>query len=60
MLSRIWYELNGLIETVGANKEDRFMKQIRMSHSEEEFELDNVYNETDERYKVADTSIWYN
>ena len=36
------------------------MKTIRTSYNQEEYELDNVYNETDDRYGVAsNTSIWY-
>lgn len=37
------------------------MKPIRKSHSEETYELENVYNEVDERCGTAgDSSIWYN
>lgn len=37
------------------------MKTVRKSYNQEEYELDNVYNETDDRYGVASNSnIWYN
>lgn len=37
------------------------MKPVKRSYDEESYELDNVYNETDDRYYVAvDSSIWYN
>jgi len=35
------------------------MKQTKRTY-EEEFELDNVYNESDERQSQATPSIWYN
>ncbi len=34
------------------------MRPIKKSYNEEEYELDNVYND-DERYRTADSSIWY-
>ena len=35
------------------------MKQKRMSYNDEEYELDNVYNEEDNRCEQATPSIWY-
>jgi hypothetical protein len=36
------------------------MRQRRNSYNEEKYELDNIYNETDDRYGMAsDSSIWY-
>ena len=35
------------------------MKTQKM-YNEEEFELDNVYNEDDHNYMQSDSSIWYN
>ena len=35
------------------------MKTQKM-YNEEEFELDNQYNEEQERYLSTDSSIWYN
>ncbi len=35
------------------------MKQRRLSYDQEEYELDNVYNEEDNRYAQATPSIWY-
>lgn len=36
------------------------MKTTKKSYREEEYELDNVYNEADDRYAQATSSIWYN
>ena len=38
------------------------MKLVKKSYDEESYELDNVYNETDDRYYyvAVDSSIWYN
>ena len=38
------------------------MKPVNKSYDEESYELDNVYNETDDRYYyvAVDSSIWYN
>jgi hypothetical protein len=36
------------------------MRPRRKSYNEESYELDNVYNETDDRYGMSsDSSIWY-
>lgn len=35
------------------------MKPKRKSYNQEEYELDNVYNEEDVRYGQATPSIWY-
>lgn len=35
------------------------MKTQRM-YNEEEYELDNVYNEEERYYMQSDSSIWYN
>lgn len=35
------------------------MKSFKKSHDDEAYDLDNVYNEEEERYMVADTSQWY-
>lgn len=35
------------------------MKGKKLSYDEEQYELDNAYNEDDERYTEANSSIWY-
>jgi len=35
------------------------MKLKRKSYGQEDYELDNVYNEEDDRYQTVDSSIWY-
>lgn len=35
------------------------MKPKRKSYNQEEYELDNVYNDEDVRYGQATPSIWY-
>lgn len=34
------------------------LKETRKSYNEEEFELDNQYNE-EERYRSGEPSVWY-
>lgn len=41
------------------NLEDKTMKTQKM-YNEEEYELDNQYNEEDRYYMKGDSSIWYN
>ena len=36
------------------------MKNLRSVYQDEELELDNMYNEEEERGRCADSSIWYN
>lgn len=36
------------------------MKTIKRSYDLESYELDNVYNEPDDRHVRLDSSIWYN
>lgn len=40
--------------------EDLPMRRVKRAYDLEAFELDNVYNETDERNLYVDSSIWYN
>lgn len=35
-------------------------KTAKREYDMESFELDNIYNENDERYMRVDSSIWYN
>lgn len=35
------------------------MKQLKESHDQESYELDNIYNEDEDRYSFTETSIWY-
>lgn len=35
------------------------MKPMKRTFEEEDYELENVYNEDDERYLMANSSIWY-
>jgi hypothetical protein len=35
------------------------MKPMKRTFDEEDYELENVYNEDDERYLMANSSIWY-
>lgn len=39
-------------------EEPAMIKKVRKSLHEEEFELDNIYNE-DDHYRMTDSSIWY-
>jgi len=39
--------------------EELIMKTIKKSYDQESYEQDNVYNEDDERYNMANSSIWY-
>ena len=39
-------------------EETTMLKRIRKSYNEEEFELDNQYNE-EERYRSGEPSVWY-
>ena len=36
------------------------MKPTKKSLDEESYELDNAYNEDDDRMNMVDSSIWYN
>ncbi len=36
------------------------MRTAKKAYDLESFELDNVYNEDDDRYIRVDSSIWYN
>jgi len=40
--------------------EDRKMKSLKQRYYEEEYELDNSYNEENDRNYSVDSSIWYN
>lgn len=35
------------------------MKSTKLMHDEESYELDNIYNESEERNQPATPSIWY-
>ena len=41
-------------------KEEQNMKPTKKSLDEESYELDNAYNEDDDRMNMVDSSIWYN
>ena len=34
--------------------------KTQMMHNQEDFELDNVYNDDERYYTKSDSSIWYN
>lgn len=61
------FEINDYICTVRTNHscnkltnlEGKTMKTQKM-YNEEEYELDNQYNEEDRYYMKGDSSIWYN
>lgn len=36
------------------------MKSVKKAYDFESFELDNVYNDDENRYPRDNTSIWYN
>ncbi len=36
------------------------MRTVKRSYDFESYELDNVYNEVDDRYVKENSSIWYN
>lgn len=36
------------------------MRLVKKSYDLESYELDNVYNENDDRYVKENSSIWYN
>jgi len=36
------------------------MRSVKKSYDLESYELDNVYNENDDRYVKENSSIWYN
>ncbi len=36
------------------------MRTVKKSYDLESYELDNVYNENDDRYVKENSSIWYN
>lgn len=36
------------------------MRRAKRAYDIESFELDNIYNEDDDRYIRVDSSIWYN
>lgn len=36
------------------------MRAVKRAYDLESFELDNIYNEEEERYARVESSIWYN
>ena len=36
------------------------MREVKRAYDLESFELDNIYNEEEERYNRVESSIWYN
>ena len=36
------------------------MREVKRAYDLESFELDNIYNEEEERYTRVESSIWYN
>ena len=55
---------NGNLKMIGARhrseQEGIMMRAVKRAYDLESFELDNIYNEEEERYTRVESSIWYN